>query len=417
MRVAIYWEQDSWGGVDTHLLALLSSWPTPGDAFVLFHNAGNQGFERIRSELEKLQNVRCVGVPSCSYNELSRQLRASRTFSSLRYALYFFQPIAFLLMARRLSGFFEREGGFDLMLANNGGYPAAWGCLSALLAARSAGIESRVLLVHHAATKPALFMGWFEHIVDRMVNRTASAVVCVSYATRETLLDHRMLSDETLRLRVIHNGISPVSDMGSGGGEKFDLPQAVGVKDELLIGMVGRVEPYKGQEDLIFALARLHDESRRQFKVVVLGAGEEAELSRLGRLAQRFGIGDRVHFLGYVPGPSTALIAQLDLLVVATRSFEGFGLTLAEAMHVGTPVLATRVGAIPEFVDEENGVLVNPGSPREMAMALQDFLTQRDTWRRRAEHARQRIQDDGKRMAEEFHQLFIECIAERASQN
>lgn len=413
MRIAIYWEQDSWGGVDTHLLAMLSSWPAPDDAFVLFHNVGNPGFERIRSELETLRNVRCVGVPSCSYNELSRGLRASRVFGKLRHALYFLQPIAFLLMARRLSRFFVKEGNIDLMLANNGGYPAAWGCLSALLAAKSAGIASRVLLVHHAATKPALFMGWFEHLVDRMVNRTASAVACVSYATRQTLLDHRMLSDEALRLRVIHNGISLGASALNGSGEKFDLRQAVEAKEELLIGMAGRVEPYKGHEDLIFALARMCEEERRQFKLVVFGAGEEAELSRLRRLADSFGISNRVHFLGYVPGTPTALIAQLDLLVVATRSFEGFGLTLAEAMHVGTPVLATRVGAIPEFVDEKNGVLVNPGSPREMSMALQDFLINHDAWRQRAEYARERIQGDGKRMAEEFHQLFIECVAEQ----
>jgi len=63
---------------------------------------------------------------------------------------------------------------------------------------------------------------------------------------------------------------------------------------------------------------------------------------------------------------------------------EDIGLTLAEAMHAGIPVLTTRVGAIPEFVDESNGVLVSPGSPLEMSLALRDFLAMIHGWLRRA---------------------------------
>lgn len=411
MRIAIYWEQESWGGVDSHLLELLPNWPTLGDEFVLFYNDGNQGFERIRPELEKLHNVRCIAVLSCSHNELARRLKGVPGYSALRYILYFFQPITFMLMVSRLSRLFAKTGDFNLLLADNGGYPAAWGCLSALLAAKRAGIRSRVLLVHHAATRPAPFMGWFEHIVDRMVSSIASAVVCVSHATRQSLLDRRMLNPDRLRLRVIHNGISPTPMAADGAARTTDLRSVVDATDELLIGIVGRVEAYKGHEDIILALARLEADRRRRLRLVVIGSGDEDEVARLRRLADRFAIGDRVNFLGYLSGRPADLIAQFDLLVVATRSFEGFGLTLAEAMHVGTPVLATRIGAIPEFVDESTGMLVNPCSPGEIAVALNDFLENPDAWRRRAGCAQGRIRGMGDRMTHEYHRLFVECIA------
>ena len=411
MRVAIYWEQDSWGGVDTQLLELLSTWPVPDDEFVLFYNRGNAGFDRISQELEKLPYLRCVEVSSWSHIVLARRLKTVPGSAVLRYVLYVTQPITFLVMVWRLSRLFSRTGRFDLLLADNGGYPGARGNLSALLAAKRAGIGARVLLVHHEATRPAPFMGWFERCVDQVVTTAASAVVCVSYATRQSLLESRALCAETLRIRVIHNGMCPASSVHHPPPQAMALRQVLEARDELLIAVVGRVEPYKGHEDVIFALARLDPDRRRRLRLVVIGAGDDDEVARLRRLATRLLVDDRVSFVGYVPGRPVDLVAQLDLLIVATRSFEGFGLTLLEAMHVGTPVLATRVGAIPEFVDESTGRLVNPGAPQELATALDDFVSHPEAWRGRAVSARERVGKIETSMAREYRRLFVECIA------
>ena len=50
MKIAIYWLQYSWGGVDTHLLNFLKYWPNPKDRFTIFYNEGNQGFKNISNE-------------------------------------------------------------------------------------------------------------------------------------------------------------------------------------------------------------------------------------------------------------------------------------------------------------------------------------------------------------------------------
>lgn len=410
MRIAIYWEQESWGGVDSHLLELLSSWPAAEDEFILFYNRGNKGFERIREKLSANNHVRSIETVSWSYNELARRLTDRRAPKALRYMLHVLKPFTFVMMVWRLSRLFSKTGRIDLLLSDNGGYPAAWGCLSALLAAKRAGIHARVLLVHHEATWPTPLMHWFEHLVDSMVTSTANALVCVSYATRQTLIERRRLNTDKLRMRVIHNGMSFVSGAKGDGCAPCHLRRTT---DELLVGIVGRVEPYKGHDDVIFALARLSTDARCRLKLIIIGTGDETEIARLRKLATRLGVADCVEFLGYVPGRSTDLIAQLDLLIVATRSFEGFGLTLIEAMGVGTPVLATRVGAVTEFVDGSVGTLVNPGSPQEISIALDDFLANRDSWRLRARHAQDRVRNLSGRMAHEYHRLFIECVAMR----
>lgn len=410
MRILIYWEQESWGGVDTHLLELLSTWPVLEDEIVLMVNQGNAGFIRLRTDFEALPQVRCVVVPSYSHNELNRRFRRLPLLRGLSTLLHFFQPITFWLTVRQMRRHFSREGRFDLLLSNNGGYPAAWGTLCALEASSLCGISSRLLLVHHAATSAGPFMGWFEQLVDRKVSRLTTAVVCVSRATRNSLLTRRWLDDEALRIRVIHHGISLGQPQTDGTG--ISLRAAVAAKPgERLVGIVGRVDAYKGHEDLIFALARLTREAQMRLRLVIIGSGTAAELARLRLVADNLGIGERVHLLGYLPGRPIDIIAQLDLLAMVTRSFEGFGLTLAEAMVVGVPVLATRVGAIPEFVDESCGMLVNPGAPDEIAEALLDWLKTPETWLRRADVARERaVQADGA-MAREYRRLFVECLA------
>ena len=65
-------------------------------------------------------------------------------------------------------------------------------------------------------------------------------------------------------------------------------------------------------------------------------------------------------FTGYIEEDSISIVSRLDLLVSVTRTFEGFGLSIAEAMSVGTPVLCTKVGAIPEYLNNENSTLIEP---------------------------------------------------------
>ena len=121
-------------------------------------------------------------------------------------------------------------------------------------------------------------------------------------------------------------------------------------------------------------------------------------------LAIRLGVNENIRFCGFVDLDSADIIADVDLLVCATQEFEGFGYTVLEAMSVGTPVLATAVGAIQEFCDDHSGLIVRPGSIQEMADAIDSVFSDPSATENRVISAK--VQSKfftGKRMALEMY--------------
>ena len=116
----------------------------------------------------------------------------------------------------------------------------------------------------------------------------------------------------------------------------------------------------------------------------------------------------QIKFAGYIEGNIGILIRQFDLLAMLTKDFEGFGLTIAEAMWAGTPVLATIVGAVPEFVTEDVAILVQPEAPDEIAAALLRVMGNIEEAQQRASRAQQHIRKySGEAMARKFHRLML----------
>jgi glycosyltransferase involved in cell wall biosynthesis len=132
---------------------------------------------------------------------------------------------------------------------------------------------------------------------------------------------------------------------------------------------VGRLEEQKGHDVLIEAFAavlRTHPD----LQLTICGDGPAR--NGLIRAATRLGIADRVEFAGWRHDVAT-LLAEADLLVHPAR-WEGFGLVLLEAMRAALPIVATRVGAIPEVIsDGVTGILVAPEEPEALAAAIRSL--------------------------------------------
>jgi glycosyltransferase involved in cell wall biosynthesis len=151
-----------------------------------------------------------------------------------------------------------------------------------------------------------------------------------------------------------------------------------------VVGFVGRIERRKGVADLVAAAPaiRLGAPGAR---VVLVGGdpyGSDPEYT-----AAVTGSGEVEHFAWVDNAPG--LMRHLDVLVLPSRQ-EPFGTVLAEAMAVGTPVVATRVGGLAEVVvDGVTGRLVPPGDPAALADAILEVLAARDAMGAAArEHAR-----------------------------
>lgn len=393
MKIAIWWQQELWGGVDTHLAALLGAWPEP-DEITIFHNAANPGLKRIAAAIAE-RHIRTVAFPEWQRADASPRLGA---------VSHVLLPLHFLLAVRRARRLLTRQGPFDVLIADNGSYPGAWTCLAALNASHQIGIAKRMLLVHHAASTYGLGRRVFERMVDRSVQGWATDVVAVSRATRDTLIRLRFFNTERNPIRVVHNGIR----ISVGGVRDPAIRQRWGAgPQDFVVGMMGRIERYKGHEDMLLAMAELPQGLRDRLRFIIVGSGSDEEMARLRHIAERLGLANRVNFTGYIPDDPVVVARQFDLLAMVTKDFEGFGLTVAEAMVAGTPVLATAVGGVPEFVTSDTAMLVPPESPGEIARALEAIMGDPDAANARAQSARAHIENfSDEVMSRRFHRLL-----------
>lgn len=151
---------------------------------------------------------------------------------------------------------------------------------------------------------------------------------------------------------------------------RLDPPWPPG--DGPVVGFVGRLEPAKGPLDLVRAAPAIRAGARGA-RIVLVGDAAPGSYGRaLASQADAAGV-ERPGWIDDAAG----LMGGLDVLVLPSRT-EGFGLVLAEAMAAGTPVVATRVGGVPELVEDGvSGLLVEPGDPAALAAAVLRALERR----------------------------------------
>jgi len=184
--------------------------------------------------------------------------------------------------------------------------------------------------------------------------------ICPTSASARAMVERAFDLDPT-RLRVIPNGITPAFFDGDwDGGTAGDAP----------LVFFGRLSLGKGVDTLVEALARLEQPLP---PTLIVGRGDLAPELR-ARIAA-LGLGDRVELVEWMsPTELTALLSRARLAVLPSRE-ESFGNAIAEAMAVGCPVVSTRVGSVPEIVDDgRTGLLVAPGDPVALAQAVDRML-------------------------------------------
>lgn len=189
-----------------------------------------------------------------------------------------------------------------------------------------------------------------------------SASVAVSAAAARSLRLPRSASP----LTVVHNGVAVPAQRGVA---RQQTRNTLGVDGQFVGIIVARIDGRKGHRTLLQSLRLLLDSGRDSVHVLVVGDGSER--SAMERLAETLGLGrDHVSFLG--------LRADIDDLLDAADVFllpsdtEGLPLSILEAMVHGLPIVASRVGGIPEIVNHEReGLLVPPGDAAALAAAIE----------------------------------------------
>jgi glycosyltransferase involved in cell wall biosynthesis len=212
-------------------------------------------------------------------------------------------------------------------------------------------------------------------------------IIAVSQAAAKAFCGRLPFRDRVL---VIYNGTDlsafPCKEPGSARlKKKLGIPE-----DSFLICAVGQICARKGLLELLQAFKRIQS-AVPQMHLAIAGKvvfdHEEKYFESLLRAAGGPAMSDHVHFLGEIRDVSS-LMQAADLLVLNSHE-EPFGLVLIEAMSSGTPVLATRVGGIPEIVkDTQNGWLVEKSDTAGLSRKLLELSQSKDLLEKAAQYAR-----------------------------
>lgn len=189
--------------------------------------------------------------------------------------------------------------------------------------------------------------------------------------------------------------------------------ELAGDADRPLLLNVGRLEPQKGQLDLLEALRHLVDDRP---EVVLALAGEGRLAGALAGRARELGLDDNVRLLG--PRRDLQNLLAVADVFVSSSHYEGMPLALLEAMAAGLPIVATAVGDVGDVVDG-TGVLVPPREPRALAAAIDGLLGDRPRRHALGARARERVAEcyDATRWMARVRELYDDTRRDWVSRN
>ena len=240
---------------------------------------------------------------------------------------------------------------------------------------------------------------------------TGHACIAISGMVRQHLMDDFHIPSE--RLRLVYNGVNsahyavpPEASVLQAYRKRWRI-----LEGHPVMGGIGRLAAgeVKGF-DLLLAATCLLKETIPDLQVLIVGDGPRRPF--LEDVAERLGILNQVHFVGGVEDIRVPL-TLMDVFVFPSRWPEAFGLTLIEAMAAGKPVVATRMGAVPEIVrDGQDGFLVDSEDIQALAQNVTRLIKEPALAERLACQARERVQElfSVERMAAQVEDVYEEVI-------
>ena len=242
-------------------------------------------------------------------------------------------------------------------------------------------------------------------IICRLLGRVTDLSLAVSQGVRDYLIEPGGL--DPARVRVVPNGVDleRLRQHRPRNEVRRELGLTSGAR---VVGLVARLDHWgKGHREFFAALSALKE--RYPIEALIIGGGRRAEEMR--QLVADLGLAGRVHFLGQRPDIPD-LLSALDIFVLPSHS-EGVSLALLEAMAAGLPVIATRVGGLPEVVtDGVNGLLMPPQDPEALAQALARLLDDPALAKELGENARRHVKENFslERLGREINEIYGELI-------
>ena len=280
------------------------------------------------------------------------------------------------------------------------------------LAAKLAGVPVIVHTVHGFAfhdQEPFWRQSLFRHL-ERLGSRWCDKMIFISQPLIDWALEERITRKD--KIEKIYSGIQldqfhpATADVKMKNRERWQLK-----KEEVVVGIVSKLWDGKGHITLIEAFKVLRQRIPNA-RLVIVGEGDL--YSELLRAVNENGLRESVLFTGFQMDVSEVL-STFDVAVLPSF-FEGMGRVLLEAMAMEKPVVASRVGGIPDLVKHNvNGLLINPGDVTELANALEKILSNNRLARSMGQEGRKKIQEQfsSEVMVRSIHRVYQDLLTRK----
>ena len=388
MKICIFTENHYKGGLDTFITNLVNSWPFFNDDMTLFCNADHPGLLTIK---DNLNNKICIKKYSFFFTNGKYKGFKGGVFERYRFlrgiivVLYNLVEYPFLFIWYLLILYKDfKKSDYEQLLVVNGGYPASLICRVAVIAWRLSGKKSKAVMNFHSApTKSPIYKVIQETFVDYLVIKFSKKIVAVSNVILENLKE-RTLFSKTNKTIFIHNGIND--------------PEVTENKDSINNNqgyclMLATFHEYKGHGHAIEAFAKVHNKFPN-IKLLMYGYGKKSEKHKIEQQISKLPYKDKIFLGGFVKNPAN-LIKNASVMLVPSQSQESFNYTIIEAMALGTPVVATDVGGIPEVIgNQESGVVCPKDDLSEFSMSIINILSDKQLVKKLTYNGRKRFENN-----------------------
>jgi glycosyltransferase involved in cell wall biosynthesis len=354
------------GGAQQHVFSLIDSLQQEYEIHLAVGVSGNL--------TDKLQ---AIGIKTYIFPALVRQISPAQDLRAIKQCLKLIHEIQPDLIHAHSSkaGMVARIAGF-------------WAKIPTLFTAHGWGFDDRISLKRRL---PVL-------LIEKILALITTKVICVAESDRQLAIRKKVFPPR--KLVTIYNGITTVDPQGLFTNS---INSATNVTQPVRLIMVARFNfQQKDQPTLMRALKELGDQ---RVHLTLAGTGPNLEEGKL--LATELGVASAVSFLGD-RSDITALLATNHIFILSTH-YEGFPISILEAMRAGMPIIATAVNGIPEqIIDGVTGLLVPPEDSMALAQAIKRLAADPALRQRLGQAAQLKFQQEftSDKMVEITNQLY-----------